>query len=158
MLRLATIGYAGTSLAGFIDALAGEGVRTLVDVRAVPASRRPAFSKRALARALGTAGIAYRHLPALGNPAEGRAAARQGRIADYRRIFAARLGEPSARDALAEIAGLMDEAYPCLLCLEYDPARCHRMMVANALTRMTGVAARHLMVRPGDRRQLPLDL
>ena len=158
MPRLATIGYEGAALAGFVDALTGEGVGILVDVRAVPASSRPEFSKRALAESLGAVGIAYRHLPALGNPREGREAARAGRIEEYRRIFAARLAEATAREALAEVAELMAEDYPCLMCLERGPVRCHRMMVADALTAMTGIAARHLTVPPGDRRQLPLDL
>ena len=59
MTRLYTIGYQGASVEGFIAALKAAGVETLIDVRAVPASRRREFSKRNLAASLAAAGLAY---------------------------------------------------------------------------------------------------
>ncbi|MBX6745513.1 MAG: DUF488 domain-containing protein, partial [Acetobacteraceae bacterium] len=66
---LFTIGYEQATPATLIEALRTAGVRTLVDVRALANSRRPGFSKRALAAALEEAGIGYEHLRALGTPA-----------------------------------------------------------------------------------------
>jgi hypothetical protein len=78
-MRIFTIGYEGTTVPEFIAALKGAGVERVIDVRALPLSRRPGFSKSALTAALQESGIEYLHLKALGTPAEGRAAARAGR-------------------------------------------------------------------------------
>ena len=61
-------GYEGADLEGFLGTLLARGVRTVVDVRLTPISRKPGFSKRRLAAALAELGIDYVHLPALGNP------------------------------------------------------------------------------------------
>lgn len=73
---LATIGYEGSSLQDFIATLRAASIRTLIDVRALPISRRPGFAKNALSKALAEAGIDYVHLKGLGDPKEGRDAAR----------------------------------------------------------------------------------
>src|SRR5579885_2160873 len=77
-LPLFTIGYEQAKPAAVLGELAQAKIDTLVDVRAVAASRRPGFSKRQLAASLDEAGIAYLHFQKLGTPAEGRAAARAG--------------------------------------------------------------------------------
>ncbi len=46
---VATIGYEGATVAGFLAALKREGVQRLVDVRAVVSSRRPGFAKTRVA-------------------------------------------------------------------------------------------------------------
>lgn len=130
---VATIGYEGATPARLIDALREAGVATLVDVRALANSRRPGFSKRALAEALEEAGIGYVHMRALGTPAEGRAAVRSGRPAVMRRIFAAHLKGTEAQAALADLADRARRESVCLMCLEADPALCHRTLVAEAL-------------------------
>ena len=77
--ELFTIGYEGTTVGEFLSALQNAGVERVIDIRAVPNSRRPGFSKTPLRNALAEAGIDYVHLRALGTPADGRAAARAGR-------------------------------------------------------------------------------
>lgn len=135
MTRLYTIGYQGASVEGFIAALKTAGVETLIDVRAVPASRRREFSKRNLAASLETAGLTYVHLVGLGNPKEGRDAAKAGRLDDYKRIYTAHLDTETAREALARAAETAAASPACLMCLEADPAFCHRSMVAGSLAR-----------------------
>jgi uncharacterized protein (DUF488 family) len=78
MKKLFTIGYEQSTPQDFFDALTRAKVATLVDVRAVAASRRPGFSKRQLAAGLDAHGMAYLHLQKLGTPKEGRLAARSG--------------------------------------------------------------------------------
>jgi uncharacterized protein (DUF488 family) len=80
-LKLFTIGYEGATMGEFLAALQAAGVERLIDVRAVPNSRRPGFSKTPLRNALAEVGIEYVHLRALGTPAAGREAAREGRKA-----------------------------------------------------------------------------
>ena len=77
-MRIFTIGYESTTVAEFIGALQSAGVKRVIDVRAVPNSRRPGFSKTPLRNALAEEGIDYVHLRALGTPADGRAAAWRG--------------------------------------------------------------------------------
>lgn len=66
--RIFTFGYEGLSVDAFVQRLKTTGIETVVDVRANPLSRKPGFSKRALAAALSPASIAYIHLPAMGCP------------------------------------------------------------------------------------------
>ncbi len=135
-----TIGYGATTPAALIEALRGAGVQTLVDVRALANSRKPGFAKRALSESLADAGIAYVHEKLLGTPAEGRAAVRAGRPAEMRRIFARHMQGAEQRDAVARLGARARVERTCLLCLEADPAQCHRTLVAEAL----GLPIRHL--------------
>ena len=116
-----------------IAALTGAGVAVLADVRALPLSRRPGFSKTALAAALAEAGIEYRHFKALGTPADGRAAARAGRHAELERIYAGQLQLPEAMAAGAQLADLARERHVALLCYERDARVCHRTLLREAM-------------------------
>src|ERR1043165_4235477 len=95
-MRIFTIGYEGATVGEFVAALQKAGVERVIDVRALPLSRRPGFSKTPLKGALAEAGIEYVHLKALGTPSEGRTAARAGRHADMARIYAGQLELPEA--------------------------------------------------------------
>ena len=144
MTTLFTIGYEKACLADLVATLAGAGIRTLIDVRDRPISRRPGFSKRQLAAAVEEAGIRYLHLQALGTPPEGREAARRRDWDRFRSIVEARLAAPEAELALHE-AGLTARDSPsCLLCYEADWRRCHRRRVAEILAERYGIAVRHL--------------
>lgn len=133
----------------FLRTLTDAGVALLVDVRAVANSRRPGFSKNSLAANLAAVGIGYRHLRALGTPAEGRAAARAGKHAEMHAIFRDQLALPEAQAALDELATLATRDAPiCLLCFEADPAHCHRTLVAAALALL--VECRLVHLRPGQ--------
>jgi uncharacterized protein (DUF488 family) len=105
----------------------------VIDVRALPLSRRPGFSKTPLRTALGQAGIDYVHLKALGTPSEGRAAARAGRHADLERIYAGQLELPEAIAQSAEMLALAAEKPSALLCMEREPAHCHRRLLLDAV-------------------------
>ena len=72
MMHIFTIGYEATTMAEFLAALKEAGVERVIDVRALPLSRRPGFSKSPLRATLAEAGIDYFHLKALGTPSEGR--------------------------------------------------------------------------------------
>ena len=83
-MKIFTIGYEGVTQGEFLAALEGAGVARVIDVRALPLSRRPGFSKTPLKNALAEVGIDYVHLKALGTPPEGREAARKGRHDELR--------------------------------------------------------------------------
>jgi len=132
-MKIFTIGYEKTTQAELIAALEAAGVERLIDVRAVPASRRPGFSKNILAASLAEHGIDYVHLKALGTPAEGRAAARAGRHADLERIYAGQLELPEAIAQGGQMLALAEEKPSALLCYERDPAGCHRSLLLDAV-------------------------
>ena len=119
----------------FVAALRNAGVERVIDVRAVAASRRPGFSKTALAGALQEAGIAYEHLRALGTPKEGRDAAKRGDQATLERVYAGQLELPEAQAAAAILLDRADAQPTALLCYEREPADCHRTLLIAAIAR-----------------------
>ena len=132
-MRIFTIGYEGSTVPEFIDALKLAGIERVIDIRAIANSRRPGFSKTPLRNALAEAGIDYVHLRALGTPAEGRAAARSGRTEDLKRIYARQLELPEAIAESAKMLDLAREKPSALLCMEREPAGCHRSLLLKAV-------------------------
>jgi len=67
MATLYTIGHSTRTMEELIHALQAHGIRTLVDIRAFPMSRRlPHFNRESLERALPKAGIEYVWMKELG--------------------------------------------------------------------------------------------
>lgn len=128
-----TIGYEKLLPGALVAELQAAGVRRLIDVRFRPQSRRPGMSKTRLAALLAEHGIAYEHRRALGTPPDLRALYRAGRTAEA----AAAYGEHVEATAAAELdrlaAELGDGPPTALLCLEADPAACHRSVITAAL-------------------------
>jgi uncharacterized protein (DUF488 family) len=133
MPTIFTIGYEQATQAAVVDALKDAGVEVLADVRYLPLSHRPGFSKNSLKAAVEEAGIAYRHFRDLGTPAEGRAAARRGDHAELSRIYAGQLELPEALKQMAELRALAEDRRVCLLCYERNAAVCHRALLFDAL-------------------------
>ena len=151
MHNIATVGYEATTIPRLQETLLEARVELLIDVRAVASSRRPGFAKTRLAANLGEVGIEYQHLRGLGTPADGRAAARAGRHAEMREIFLQHLATPAAQDELETLAELVRSGRRvCLLCLEADPAHCHRSLVAEALGALLPLEVTHLHPESGD--------
>jgi uncharacterized protein (DUF488 family) len=132
-MRIFTIGYEGTTVGEFLAALQQAGVERVIDVRAVPNSRRPGFSKTPLRNALAEVGIDYVHLRALGTPADGRAAARAGRHEELERIYAGQLELPEAMAQGAQMVELSREKPSAVLCYERDPSGCHRTLLLDSV-------------------------
>lgn len=145
---LLTIGYEACTVADVTDALVAAEVRLLIDVRAVPQSRKPGFSKRQLAAELDARGIGYVHLQALGTPKPGRDAVRAGHPEIMARIYGAHMTGDRPQAELAEARSLAGRARACLLCFERDPAHCHRTLVADMIAADTGQRIVHLHPAP----------
>jgi len=133
MPTIFTIGYEQATQAAVLAALRRAGVEVLVDIRYLPLSRRPGFSKNSLKAAVEEAGIGYRHFRDLGTPAEGRAAARRGDHAGLARSYSGQLELPEALKQMAEPRALAETRRVCLLCYERDAAVCHRSLLFDAL-------------------------
>ena len=132
-MRIFTVGYEGTTQPDLIAALLAAGVQRLIDVRAVPLSRKPGFSKNVLRNGLAEQGIDYVHLKALGTPPEGREAARKGRHDVLERVYAGQLELPEAIAQAAIMLDLAAEKPSALLCFERDPGGCHRRLLLEAV-------------------------
>ena len=132
-MRIFTIGYENATMGDFIHALTSAGVEQVIDIRAVPNSRRPGFSKTPLRNALAEAAIDYVHLRALGTPADGRAAARAGKQEELERIYAGQLELPEAIAQGAQMLALATDKPSALLCYERDPQHCHRTLLLDAM-------------------------
>jgi uncharacterized protein (DUF488 family) len=143
-----TIGYEQTPAKSVLDELEQAGVKLLVDVRAVAASRRPGFSKNQLAAGLDERGISYLHLRGLGTPKEGREAARGGKFDALQKIYARHLKTPQAREQLDELSALVEGSGPvCILCYERDHRQCHRQWIAEIIEDRDGVKAENLVAK-----------
>jgi uncharacterized protein (DUF488 family) len=132
-MRIFTIGYEGATQPELIAALRAAGVERVIDVRAVPLSRKPGFSKNVLAAGLKEAGIDYVHLKALGTPPAGREAARKGDMAVFELVYAEQLETPEAGMEAAQMVMLAEEKPSALLCFERDPKACHRTPLHEAV-------------------------
>jgi uncharacterized protein (DUF488 family) len=128
-----TIGYERATQSALIDTLRASHIEVLADIRYLPLSRRPGFSKSSLAAAVEDGGMVYRHFKQLGTPAEGREAARRGDQAGLARSYAGQLELPQALAQMAELRALAEERRVALLCFERDAAACHRSLLHEAL-------------------------
>jgi uncharacterized protein (DUF488 family) len=133
--RLWTIGYERLLPDELVAELRAAGVRRVLDVRYRPQSRRPGMSKTGLGALLAEHGIAYESRRELGTPPDIRVLFRAGRTAEARAAFR----DHAETIAAGDVAALADElpgAPPTvLLCLEADPAVCHRRVLTEALAK-----------------------
>lgn len=135
MPTLYTIGYEKLLAPELVAELEHAGVQRVIDVRFRPQSRRPGMSKTRLAERLADHRIAYEHRRELGTPADIRPLFHQGRLEQAAAAYHAHV-EANAPHALDALAAELDAAPPtALLCLEADPAGCHRRVIADALRR-----------------------
>ena len=144
MHPLFTIGYERTTLPHVLAALVASGITDLVDIRAIPQSRKPGFSKTLLGGTAEAAGLRYTHLRGLGTPKPGREAARRGHDAALEAIFGAHMASDAAQADLARARAIAAGGRACLLCFERDHTHCHRAIVARLVCETTHQAVTHL--------------
>jgi uncharacterized protein (DUF488 family) len=135
MTRLWTIGYERLLPEELVAELRAAGVQRVIDVRFRPQSRRPGMSKTRLGDLLAEQGIAYESRRGLGTPPDIRVLFRAGRTTEARAAFRSYV----ETTAIGELEALADELpgapATALLCLEADPAVCHRRVLTEALAR-----------------------
>jgi uncharacterized protein (DUF488 family) len=134
------IGYEGCDLDGFIQRLHRESVTLLIDVRLNPISRKRGFSKTALSAALVSAGIAYEHMRALGNPKWNRTGfgGSPAELGAARGVYTEFLGGDDARACLQRIVLAAQEQRVTVMCFEADESRCHRDLILEAVRERFG--------------------
>jgi len=142
---ISTIGYEGIDIDAFLSLLRENDIESVVDVRELPLSRKPGFSKKGLSAALDRVDLEYIHLADLGCPKSIRDRYRaDGNWLRYKNGFSKYLETQDA--AIARLASLAASSNCALLCFEANFSRCHRSMVADAVTRLTGMRVSHIRV------------
>jgi uncharacterized protein (DUF488 family) len=147
------IGHSTHPMSEFIRILKGHGITLLVDIRTIPKSRHnPQFNQDNLKKSLRAKGIKYVHMKDLGglrhssknsiNNAWKNASFRG--YADYmqKRVFAS---------AVRKLMQLAKTAVVAIMCAEGNLFRCHRLLVADALT-VRGFKIWHI-ANPKSKRQ-----
>ncbi len=136
MATIYTIGHSTRSLENLIEALQAHSIKTLVDIRAFPMSRRlPHFNRESLEKALPKAGIRYMWMKELG----GR---RKKSLEDSPNLalrnqsfrnYADYMLTPGFEHALAELITLGEQSRTAYMCAERVYFHCHRMLVSDWL-------------------------
>lgn len=136
-VTLATLGYEGLAVDRYLETVLAAGVQLVVDVRRIPMSRRPGYSKKRFAESCGAVGLGYIHMVDLGTPRDVLYAYRETHDrAEFSAAMNAYLDtQESAIRALADLAASQTA---CLLCYEADPAACHRRAVSERVQTLVG--------------------
>jgi len=133
---LHTVGHSTHAIEEFIGILEAHGIDQLVDIRTIPKSRHnPQFNREALAASLKASGIVYRHLPGLGGlrrprPDSINTAWRNTSFRGY----ADYMQTDEFRACLQQLMEFAATKPTAIMCAEAVPWRCHRSLVADALT------------------------
>ena len=143
---LLTIGHSNRKLEDFIALLRAHRVQLLVDVRTMPRSRyNPQFNSDALPAVLAAGHIDYLHMPGLGGLRHPRKdSVNTAWQNDSFRGYADYMQTPEFAKNLQELEQLSAARPTAIMCAEAVPWRCHRSMIADALT-ARGIPVRHIM-------------
>jgi uncharacterized protein (DUF488 family) len=134
---LFTAGYEGINIDTFISNLQANNINCVLDVRALPLSRKPGFSKNKLGNRLKDADIQYVHLGALGSPKDVREKLKSTR--DYSTFFRTMDTYLSSKKDDIEVAySYVTNSTCCLMCFEHLAEQCHRKIVAKKIINRDG--------------------
>ena len=129
-----TIGHSTRPIQEFVNLLLRQGIRHVVDVRAIPFSRHnPQFNQDVLSKSLEKTGIGYSHIAALGGRRKSRSDSKNTgwRNASFR-AYADYMQTPNFQEAIQELTGLAADIRSVIMCAEAVPWRCHRSLIADA--------------------------
>ncbi len=146
---LYTVGHSNRPVAELIEMLRAAGVKRLVDVRAIPRSRRwPQYNGPVLAGSLTADGIDYAWRgDALGGFRKPRPDSPHVALDGAFRGFADHMAAPAFAAAIEEL--LTGNGLTAIMCAEKLPAECHRSLIADCVL-ARGIEVVHL-VAPGVR-------
>lgn len=132
-----TIGHSNRSIGDFLELLGAHGIRKVVNVRTIPKSRHnPQFNEEELRKSLKEAGIGYRHLKALGGL---RHSLHDSVNMGWRNLsfrgFADYMQTEEFDRGLGFLEAIARNQPTAIMCAEGMPWRCHRSLIADALTK-----------------------
>jgi uncharacterized protein (DUF488 family) len=145
-----TIGHSTHPIEEFLALLQAHGIEQLIDIRTIPKSRRnPQFNREDLAATLQAAKISYQHMPGLGGLRHPRKDSINAAWQNSSfRGYADYMQTPPFDDSLRELIETASRRRTAIMCAEAVPWRCHRSLVADALT-ARGVQVEHIVSKSG---------
>jgi uncharacterized protein (DUF488 family) len=149
MNAIFTIGHSTRSLEEFVALLHDSAIELLVDVRAIPRSRRmPQFAIDSLPPSLDAEGIRYEHMPALGGRRHHRKGAPPSPNTYWRveafRNYADYAQTPEFGAAIDSLIARAAESRAVIMCAEAVWWRCHRRIITDYLL-ARGLEVVHIM-------------
>jgi|SRR3954471_4273764 uncharacterized protein (DUF488 family) len=136
MATLYTIGHSTRTIEELIASLQSHDIKTLVDIRAFPMSRRlPHFNRENLEKSLGEAGIRYVWMKELGGMRKKSLHESPNialRNASFRN-YADYMLTPEFEHAAAHLIQLAKHSPTAYMCAERVYFKCHRMLVSDWL-------------------------
>ncbi len=141
-----TIGHSTRSIESFLSLLAGSGIQAIADVRSFPGSRKyPQYGRETLAATLVAHSIGYHWLPALGGrrkptPDSPNTAWRNASF----RAYADYMSTPEFAQGLDQLLEVSSRGRTAIMCSEAVWWRCHRSMIADALS-VRGIEVVHIL-------------
>jgi len=141
-----TVGHSTRTLEDLIRLLKAHGVKLVVDVRTIPRSKRnPQFNQESLPGSLRTSGMDYIHLKELGGLRHPKVDSenRAWRNLSFRG-FADYMQTAEFEAGLERLIILSHERTVAIMCAEALPWRCHRSLIADALS-VRGIPVEHIM-------------
>ncbi len=136
MPAVLTIGHSTRTWKDFLDLLRAHGVKRVIDVRSIPrSSRNPQFNRETLSTKLRAARIGYVHLRKLGGLRHARSdSPNMGWRNTSFRGFADYMQTSEFEAGLHRLMKLAEQKRSAIMCAEAVPWRCHRSLIADALT------------------------
>ncbi len=135
---LYTIGYQGLSQEDFFNRLISNGVEVVIDIRAIPHSRKKGFSKKGLASRSAELGLRYEHMGSLGTPEDIRNEYKlNGDFDEFAALYLSKLVEEDS--TLSVLSNQIEGSVCCLLCYEKAASECHRSLVATEIAKRVAV-------------------
>ena len=133
---LLTVGHSTRARDYFIALLRAHNVKQLADVRTIPRSRHnPQFNRDRIASALQRSGIRYVHMKALGGLRHPRSnSINTGWHNASFRGYADHMQTPEFAEGLLRLMKMAKTKRMAIMCAEAVPWRCHRSLIADALT------------------------
>jgi uncharacterized protein (DUF488 family) len=132
-----TVGHSTRSIDEFVKLLEAHGVKQIVDARSIPLSRHnPQFNADTSKESLQQAHIRYKHLKKLGGLRHtSKASINLGwRNASFRG-FADYMATPEFSEGLEALMKIATTRTTAIMCAEAVPWRCHRSLIADALSK-----------------------
>jgi uncharacterized protein (DUF488 family) len=131
-----TVGHSTLPIERFMTVLHAYGIERLADIRTIPRSRHnPQFNDTALAVSLRAEHLEYVHMPALGGL---RHALKDSPNTGWRnesfRGYADYMQTEGFQEALEALICMSRRKRVAIMCAEAVPWRCHRSLVADALS------------------------
>jgi uncharacterized protein (DUF488 family) len=134
--QIFTIGHSTRPIEAFITLLKAHGIESVIDIRSIPKSRYcPQFNQKDLRQALKNHRIGYRHMKGLGGFRHTlKDSINTGWINASFRGFADYMNNVSFENALKKLEDIAQKKRCVIMCAEAVPWRCHRSLIADALT------------------------